>query len=808
MGGSFFKDLPKVPRDQGPKADALKLKQLDLSKLRLTQLAPSAIHGRESVKVLNVSSNRLTALPSWISEMTALEVLDASENQLLSIPPELAMLPKLRLLLLRNNHLRGLPLELDSLKLEKLDLVGNDELEIPNSLLEEGSPSEIMRYYAACADGGQPLQELKVIFVGRGTAGKTSLLKTLSGKHPDLHEPETHSICVTELLLPSQRGQVKARCWDFGGQEILHSTHQFFLTERTLYVLVLEPRSGLAQRDAEYWLELIRTQGGASPVVIALNKSFRRPWSVDSIRLKRKYEFISQIVNTDAFTEYGIEELRRALVETVESKLPDVWIPFPGRWWMIKKSIAGMRQNFLSYREFCDLCTKYKVEDSAAQSDLAVILHRLGLVLHFGRDPRLHDTRVLNPTWVTGGVYAVVRSSLVKERNGQLTVSDMSQILREAEEAGTVQVKDYPNETHAFILQLMSAFQVAYAGDEEKNAGRFLVPELLPEFEPQMPEDWDSSPIRLRYHYDVLPPGLLPRFIVRTHGLSESAPHWRYGVVLRHAGSSALIRGEVDHRELQVFVRDGEDETRRVLVGMVREELAILNAQMKIQPIEELELSGSQERWISVESLTEIERHDGGTVQRLPIQPQGTSEVNVSAELDKLLPKKARTPQVKSAEDCVRIFVSYAHEDERALKRLDMMLGVLEQYHDLAAWRDRRLIAGEHWDAEIRRRLEDAEIFLFIGSAAAMTRPYIRDPELRRAKERHGDGNLEVVTVKLEPCACDEDPFLSGLQRLAPRYRSIAEARIKSSAWEEVRRDLLPVIEKVKQRKWQKRSDN
>jgi hypothetical protein len=56
-------------------------------------------------------------------------------------------------------------------------------------------------------------------------------------------------------------------------------------------------------------------------------------------------------------------------------------------------------------------------------------------------------------------------------------------------------------------------------------------------------------------------------------------------------------------------------------------------------------------------------------------------------------------------------------------------------------------------------------------------------------------------SVKLEPCACDEHPFLSGLQRLAPRFKSIAEARIKSEAWEQVRRDLLPVIEGVKQRK-------
>ncbi len=58
-----------------------------------------------------------------------------------------------------------------------------------------------------------------------------------------------------------------------------------------------------------------------------------------------------------------------------------------------------------------------------------------------------------------------------------------------------------------------------------------------------------------------------------------------------------------------------------------------------------------------------------------------------------------------------------------------------------------------------------------------------------------------VVTVKLEACASDEDPFLGKWQRLATRFRSIAEAPLKSTAWEQVRKDLLPVIGKVRERK-------
>jgi hypothetical protein len=60
---------------------------------------------------------------------------------------------------------------------------------------------------------------------------------------------------------------------------------------------------------------------------------------------------------------------------------------------------------------------------------------------------------------------------------------------------------------------------------------------------------------------------------------------------------------------------------------------------------------------------------------------------------------------------------------------------------------------------------------------------------------------LDIVAVKLEPCAVDEDPFLGKLQRLAPKFRSVAKAPLKSSAWEQVRKDLLPVIKRVRAKK-------
>jgi internalin A len=571
----------RVPDKFGAKTDVLVLYRLGLKEV------PESLRKIRDIELLNLGGNEIRELPSWISELSALKAIGLHGNQLRTLPPEIGLLPRLVALYLENNQIERLPEELRTLSLKELRLHGNPKLALPDSLLDR-PPGEILRYYFESRDDkGWPLLELKLLLVGRGGAGKTTLVKRLVGEEPDAHECETHSIAIREFMLQCPRGQVRTHAWDFGGQEILHATHQFFLTEGSLYLLVLEPRSGLAHRDAEYWLKLIETQGGGSPVIVAMNWSHGRCWRVDEVKLQRKFPFIVGFLPIDALHGEGIIELSRMICDTVENHLRDVWLPFPNCWREIKDAIGGMREDFLTYAQYAELCARCGESDPMAQADLAAILHALGLALHFGRDPRLHDTRVLNPRWVTGGVYAVIRAPSVANNNGQLAVGDMPRVLHEAEEQNVIKASDYPAETHCFILELMRAFQLCYTSEEEKGKRiRYLVPELLPEFEPEMEEPWDKAPVRLRYRYEVLPPGLLPRFIVRTHALSDGAPHWRHGVVLRHAQAAALIRAETDRPELHVFVVGGDHETRRVLVAIVRRELESLHGDMNMQPAE------------------------------------------------------------------------------------------------------------------------------------------------------------------------------------------------------------------------------
>jgi internalin A len=163
-----------------------------------------------------------------------------------------------------------------------------------------------------------PMLEAKLILVGRGAVGKTSLVNRLVhntfGK-----EKKTEGIKITGWDVPLSGGEeAHLNVWDFGGQEIMHATHQFFLTRRSLYLLALSGREGNADPDAECWLKLIESFGGESPVLVVLNKQRQ---------LQGKYPFIRGFLKTDCGDCFGLDELRRR----IEHEINVLWNGSPSK---------------------------------------------------------------------------------------------------------------------------------------------------------------------------------------------------------------------------------------------------------------------------------------------------------------------------------------------------------------------------------------------------------------------------------------------------------------------------------------------
>ncbi len=107
----------------------------------------------------------------------------------------------------------------------------------------------------------------------------------------------------------------------------------------------------------------------------------------------------------------------------------------------------------------------------------------------------------------------------------------------------------------------------------------------------------------------------------------------------------------------------------------------------------------------------------------------------------------------------VKVFISYAHEDEELRQRLERHLALLRRQGAIDVWTDRRIMAGEHWADEIDRRIESAELVLLLVSADFMASDYCYGKEMTRALERHGEGGAVVVPVMLKPVDWEGAPF-------------------------------------------------
>ena len=137
----------------------------------------------------------------------------------------------------------------------------------------------------------------------------------------------------------------------------------------------------------------------------------------------------------------------------------------------------------------------------------------------------------------------------------------------------------------------------------------------------------------------------------------------------------------------------------------------------------------------------------------------------------------------------MKAFISYAHRDEDALRRLMTHLAILEREGGIEAWYDRRILAGSEIDREIDERLETCELFLALVSPDFLDSDYCSSREMQRALERHHAGETRVIPIITEPCDWLSTP-LSQFKALPKDGRSIAEWGNSNAAYLDVVKEL------------------
>ena len=640
-------------------AEIVKLKNLTALNLYRNQLTslPAEIVELKNLTELYLSENRVKTLPAEIVELKNLTTLSLSENQLKTLPAEIVELKNLTTLDLSKNQLKTLPAEIVELKnLTALDLSGNQLTSLPAEIVElknltelylsenplESPPPEIaeqgieaiFEYLRQISEEAIEHNEAKMILVGQGDVGKTCLAKRLIYDE-FIKDKSTAGIDILKWVITAPTAdeeEIKLNVWDFGGQEIYHATHQFFLTKRSLYLLVWNARKSQDYEHIYYWLHTIEAFGEDSPIVLVLSKRNERDDDLNMKELREKFPQIVGLYKIDSEDGKGIPALKDIISETAWH-LPHMRTPWIEPWYNVRERLERDGRNWIGYDEFKRICQSEGL-DNKQMDILDEYLHDLGVIIHFRDRLELRNMVILKPEWATKAVYKILDTHSILDRGGILLHSKLDQIWDS---------NIYPQDIFSKLLGLMNKFELAFELPDKKS---HLVAELLPKTEPEF--GWDeTNNLRFYYRYDFMPAGVVTRFIVLMHEDLEDKPDgthlcWREGAVLQREGTLALVKVKPLEKRIEIKINGSR---KRELLAIIRNQFDHINSTIKKVGItKEIPCNCSEgcPHKFDYIQLLNAENKGKATVDC----PESWEEVQVSALLDGFVEKEERMKEI------------------------------------------------------------------------------------------------------------------------------------------------------------------
>ena len=509
------------------------------------------------------------------------------------IPEEIGQLSSLRTLMISRTKISALPdimlnlKELQSLFFDATPL----EHQVPNEIRKQ-TAREII--YFVCKQQKQKndyyFNESKMIVVGQGNVGKSCLVERITkNKYKD--KESTEGIDVKTWQYTIKKKKYNLNIWDFGGQEIYHSTHQFFLTKRSLYILVWDARAEEEYGRIDYWLRTIESFAEDSPIIIAINKCDKDITRINRIDLKEykeRYPQIQRILDISCKDNINIQKIRD-LIKKEASNLSITKERWLKSWYDIRQILQKIskEKKYISFDQYMEICEQNNIGRGEALS-LSKYLHDLGIILHYQSDHFLRNIVILYPEWSTNALYKILDSqeTILRGRNGILYLSDLPIIWDDSEV--------YPEDKYLFLLRIMEKFDLCYSID--KNT--FLVAELLENTSIDCPEGWkleNRDCICINYKYDFMPAGIMTRFIVKIHEYiaCEKGKNlcWKKGVYLKHksAYASVIMKDSISEKVIQVKVHKTHNSIdERELLYKIRDAIRKLNKSFNKLKVEEL----------------------------------------------------------------------------------------------------------------------------------------------------------------------------------------------------------------------------
>ena len=344
----------------------------------------AVINSEREVIRLYLNGITLNYFPKEIFQLKKLRFLSLHGiRNLPEIPKEISLLDSLESILLSDlPDLREFPKEIIDLPNLRF-LLAEDLLALrkpPKEIVYRGLDA-VKNYYRSLDETASTsfLYEAKMVVVGRGFSGKTTLVRKLTVPNyqieSDIRSTEGIDIKYWDIPIPLEKSDsFRFNIWDFGGQEKYDATHQFFITERTLYLFVTEARQESNYLDFDYWLNIVQMLGNDSPIIVVQNKIDQRQKQLPSQKYRADFPNIIEFVDVSSIEGYEntLEELTKQIKRGIHL-LPQVGAKLPLEWVDIRTRLKALDVDYISYDEYVKICKRHGLSQKKSRLSKSVL---------------------------------------------------------------------------------------------------------------------------------------------------------------------------------------------------------------------------------------------------------------------------------------------------------------------------------------------------------------------------------------------------------------------------------------------------
>ncbi|XP_070186120.1 leucine-rich repeat serine/threonine-protein kinase 1-like isoform X2 [Littorina saxatilis] len=469
----------------------------------------------------------------------ALTELDLSINHLQSLTSDIGEQSVLKILSLRGNrNLHELPSKLGLLKnLWKLDLELCPLDGVIHDLLQNSRypVRDILGFLLSILEESTFYMSMNLMLVGCHQIGKTSLLQKLrkEGRAPTKpthwrdrvsnEEVKTRGqtlstvgIDINEVIFDcGNKGSVNFRTWDFGGQREYYATHQYFLSPRSLYLVmwnIIDGERGV--EGLQQWLINIQARApGASVIIVGTHldvlrdKATKRnfppdfeeamtgmvqkmflsnsepdkcglPNIIDAINISCKTgDNIRKLVDIIKNNIFELRHAKSKAVKLLGQKIPKKYLLLQTVVKeLAKERISDFKDPVLNRSKYM-LCVSDKMmekgfttfRDVEELEQATRFLHENGVMFHWD-DLALKDLYFMDPQWLCDQLAKVITVREINNfaQRGVMRISNLEFLFKST----TFQ----PEDVRQYITSLLSKFEVALQFDDE----HLILPSLLP----------------------------------------------------------------------------------------------------------------------------------------------------------------------------------------------------------------------------------------------------------------------------------------------------------------------------------------